>query len=522
MQRAPTKSGCFDSVDDNIWPPLVLKMSGNLSLRCKKRTASGMARVAAAAEAAKATMEADEMVDGSSLLRRNRLFSGEAQVRVSSVKKDINNKLEALSDNDLKIQCLEELLVKLKPRKKATVGEGIRMPSAGVTPSPPARNPNAFATTAAGVPRKNDLAAFSAKSKAIRKMSEAMKGIGDTEKQICALRSHLCETQNRAVAFQVKDLFATAPDEMTKQQSFAQLVELLDLVRKGRRTNDAETFMRTPCVAVAPTMDGNDKVLTASALNKMAKTFEAPPASFKRRIGKACIACKDLISRLKGEVIKLAGIVQAHARKGNSRFTKNFIEDMHHWTLQVSNNVVCSPSVKDVVMVCNPDTKKKEARQKCHCRFGPKDLHMEMTKPKTDGGFDGATDKKGNITISETVLRVLMPKEVVSITAKSQTATLNAWRTKHKNLLVDRARRVPAGPVKVTLQAKANKHRQEAFLEGGNARSWNHPRDAVASMTCATVGDNWCGAHKLACALQRCEDCKDKLPPVPALESVQT
>lgn len=124
--------------------------------------------------------------------------------------------------------------------------------------------------------------------------------------------------------------------------------------------------------------------------------------------------------------------------------------------------------MKDVIMVYNPETKKKEPRQKCYHRFGLRDLHMEMTKPAAAGGFARATNENGDVLVSETMLRSLLPKELVKmtstfktmcgcepcITAKSQTTMLNAWRTKCRNQLCDRARRAPTGPVKVTLEKR--------------------------------------------------------------------
>lgn len=113
------------------------------------------------------------------------------------------------------------------------------------------------------------------------------------------------------------------------------------------------------------------------------------------------------------------------------------------------------------------------------------------------------------------------------IIAKSQTETLAAWRTKYSNHLGDKARRSPPGRVKDLFTKKHEVYQREAFKEDGS-RLWCHPREAVASMTCAIVTPStasvWSaeaaphGLHKLSCSLNRCVVCDDRTLPVPESE----
>lgn len=72
-----------------------------------------------------------------------------------------------------------------------------------------------------------------------------------------------------------------------------------------------------------------------------------------------------------------------------------------------------------------------------------------MTEVALKGGFVRARDGDGKVIISKTTLRALLPCEISRMTdsqkqmcgcelciiAKSQTTSLNAWRTKYRNHL---------------------------------------------------------------------------------------
>lgn len=103
--------------------------------------------------------------------------------------------------------------------------------------------------------------------------------------------------------------------------------------------------------------------------------------------------------------------------------------------------------------------------------------------------------------------------------AKSQTTALNAWRTKCGNFLTERSRRAPFGPAKEAREKRLDECKNKAFSRNGMRQLWEHPRDAVAAMTCtATQQPGAFGVHKLECASGRCLACEEKKLPAPELE----
>lgn len=155
-------------------------------------------------------------------------------------------------------------------------------------------------------------------------------------------------------------------------------------------------------MAVAPNVVDN-KVDTAVSLNKMAKVFTLHPSSFKRRMRKGIIARRALLEELRAHVDekkKRPSLVQEYKRSGKTIFTTQYIEDLHHWLLNVSNNVVMSPKANDTVKVFNRHTGDMERRQKAYYRFGLRELHMELTDPTI--GWSKTRNEDGDVIIGET------------------------------------------------------------------------------------------------------------------------
>jgi hypothetical protein len=108
------------------------------------------------------------------------------------------------------------------------------------------------------------------------------------------------------------------------------------------------------------------------------------------------------------------------------------------------SSVQPSPITRDTLLVENPSTGLKERRGKLLLEIPVCELHNDMLQPLNKGGFAGIRDADGNIIISDTTLRKLLPKELrpatethkqlcgceLCNTATSLQKTLNAFRSR--------------------------------------------------------------------------------------------
>ena len=86
-------------------------------------------------------------------------------------------------------------------------------------------------------------------------------------------------------------------------------------------------------------------------------------------------------------------LMQKYVRKTKTRFTPDFIADLHEYLLFRCQNLVSqSPKTGDSVLVADPHTGEKVRKQKA-LLCGPfRELHNQCIKHPDQGGFPGACD----------------------------------------------------------------------------------------------------------------------------------
>lgn len=213
-----------------------------------------------------------------------------------------------------------------------------------------------------------------------------------------------------------------------------QVKEVIAAARQASvRSNDIQSFQRTVYTAISPNINSEGVVQSDTSLNKMAAALGVPKSTFKLQMQVAVKSCQTIVNAMNDSTF-----LQTYRRSGRTRFTVDFIKRLHHWLLNDCNNVIASPNKNDTVLVYDPDTKKKERKQKYFYRFSICEVHNEMIDEK--GGFDGARDEEGKVILSDTSLRMLLPKQLwqltnsqkqmcgckICIVGRSRTTTLNA------------------------------------------------------------------------------------------------
>ena len=142
--------------------------------------------------------------------------------------------------------------------------------------------------------------------------------------------------------------------------------------------------------------------------------------------------------------------VNVEKRKNTTKLSPDVVAALHKWLL-AHPHVVPSPIAKDCLKIKIAGSKETLSTPKLLLQIPIRELHNDMIKSPDDGGLPEAFDANGNVIISDTTLRKLMPPQIkkmshrhmimcgceVCIQASSFQASLNSWRLRHLHKLKD-------------------------------------------------------------------------------------
>jgi hypothetical protein len=97
-------------------------------------------------------------------------------------------------------------------------------------------------------------------------------------------------------------------------------------------------------------------------------------------------------------------------RKGITKITKTIQANLRQWILD-HPHVINSPIAKDTLLVTNAQGV-KERVSKLLLEIPIRDLHNDLILPPREGDLADAQDSSGNVSISDTSLRRLLPKQL--------------------------------------------------------------------------------------------------------------
>jgi hypothetical protein len=176
---------------------------------------------------------------------------------------------------------------------------------------------------------------------------------------------------------------------------------------------------------------------------------------------------------------------------------------LHAWIIN-HPNVIDSPIARDRLLITDPETGLKKRTGKLLLEISVRELHNALLEPSKKGGLACAWTFIGDVLISDTALRYLLPPQLRPMTerhkqmsVRSFQSTLNAWRFRH-------TQRLDANSVRFT---------EYSGTVLPNGKHWHpKPKDAVQEIQCPTVGNLQFPHWK--CVLRRCTHCPEYPIPV--------
>jgi len=358
--------------------------------------------------------------------------------------------------------------------------------------------------------RNNPNAGKVAKSKALRKVQGILDQVGNDVRQLAVIVGLLKRERNAPLAAGLLSAIPKTDEERAASQLLRRMKEMLKHTVK-RRDNDSRTFVRTLFFAMAPKIV-NDKV-EGMRPSHLASALGLGTRIVKQLVRRAAIARNHWDTNEANNNVNSLPLVQHFKRSSTSRFTKEYVKQLHDFILNDCDSVIASPNKDHTVRVRNITTGEWEQKPKFFYRFSIRELHNEIADK-----FPLAKGADGELLIGDTTLRELLPRQLGKLTEKHKemcgcedcieprglTTTLIAWRTKRLNDLKKKVNTAKVEAVKQTLQERLDEYQKEAFKPDGSPL-WSNAKEAFMSMTCAPVGED--GLHRLECVLGRCKNC---------------
>jgi hypothetical protein len=375
-------------------------------------------------------------------------------------------------------------------------------------------NEDAFGFTDGNQPRTK-VAERQAKSRASLKIVRAILSIGVVAQQALALRQALCHPDIRVVAKAAgfrDNVAAHFQNEQTKKM-IARALQTNST--KGHCNNDKAAYIESVIMSMTESPDNGVERKKRINQSQMAKSLGLNPSRGKRLFAFGKKKRKALIEN-PGQ----GSWSRKPKRKGFSNVTPDVKLKLRSWIVN-HPHVIRSPIVNDTLLVRNPITSLKERVGKLLLEIPVRELHNDLIETPEKGGLAEAW-KDGKVIISDSNLRILLPKELrpaterhkqmccceTCITPRMLQSSLNAFRPRWSRKLTAEAERTGT-PDDLAL---ANAY-QNMVLPNGSA--WHpKPRDALHLIQCANPDPNvehpsWC------CVLRRCLNCPKYPIPVP-------
>ena len=275
---------------------------------------------------------------------------------------------------------------------------------------------------------------------------DAVASSGQThEQRACALAKAL----NKKKLAPIVQAAGLVPDKEVQQMKQCQvnMGKMMERAREkagpgGSLNHDKKSMVETLAVAVVNTpvnspphpdcttrcpgevtitiLQGAFGMSHSAAAHLFKKAREKRAALVKRRDGTSWSRCKGL--------------------KPAKTFTKEFVLEMWNW-VEGHTDVVQSPFVNDTLLIKNRLGVKTPVPELL-LRIPIHELHNDMVKPVSEGGFDLAQNPEGEVTISDTSLHKHLPPQLCRMSerhkqmcgcepcsqGRSLTQSLQAWR----------------------------------------------------------------------------------------------
>jgi hypothetical protein len=326
-------------------------------------------------------------------------------------------------------------------------------------------------------------AARKAKSRAVQNIVTAVKSCGNIHYQAVALQSALVHPELQQIGKSIGYSGETAQEVKVVLFHQEQQNKMIALARKTEKKNakpndDKRSFSQSIFVSIADSPTSNKVGLRARA-----KMLGLPQTTAWRMFTSA----KLMWARLKN-LDKSISWSTVKKKKGQRKVTEPMRRALHTWVLN-HPNVVDLPIARDTLFIKDPETGVKKRTGKLLLEILVQELHNNLLEPSVNGGLGCARSPTGEVLISDTALRYLLPPQLrpmterhkqmcgceVCLSVHSFQSTLNAWRFRQ-------AQRLEAiSLIRFTEYS-------DIVLPGG--QHWHpEPKDAILEIQCPTIGN---------------------------------
>jgi hypothetical protein len=368
--------------------------------------------------------------------------------------------------------------------------------------------------------KKGDLRSLSAsrkaKNRAVNTIVSAVQSVGNPDQQKLALRDAILHPRIQGFA-QAAGFHGGAKKRKTEDFFSEQAKKMVSRARetghkKGRTNDDKASFVEAIITAFAESPEDPDPLKKTNKPTEKERIEKLDiPYSTGRRLFKKARA-KRL--QLKSNTAKVKWSVRKK-RKGFSKITATVQANLRQWILD-HPHVINSPIAKDTLLVRNSEGI-KERVSKLLLEIPIRELHNDLILPPREGGLADARDASGNVIISDTSLRRLLPKQLrvaseshkqlcgceICLTARSHQLSLNAWRQRYVKKLKDNADIIEDDSLKRSALLRCQYYKDTVLPNGQNWHS--NAKEALKEVQCPALPHT--GHPKWACVLGRCQEC---------------
>ena len=284
------------------------------------------------------------------------------------------------------------------------------------------------------------------KSRAVTRIETAIVKAGTPAQQALAVATALWKPDNQPVG---KALGLVVNNNQTRRVADRFFQNIWDALHHPavlkKQTKESLSFQQTLLWAIAPTAppdnapiqvvkkDVRKQVLEAAATLGMRKT-----AGFVKRFQAATVVRREIFANKKDPTLAII-----NKRGHYSRYTPEFIVELRQWLVEHCQKIIQSPNAKDFVMVRCPITGVKSLLRKHFFLFSVRELLNDVIK-----NFPGARNELGDVIISDTALRSIIPKNITRMNDSNKKMcgceicenayhlmiALNSWRGRKRSI----------------------------------------------------------------------------------------
>jgi hypothetical protein len=287
-----------------------------------------------------------------------------------------------------------------------------------------------------------------------------------------------------------------------------------DTKNKGGATDDVRSYEQSVYSSMAESPVSSNSTGKVPTMNSRAKLFPDIP---KRTALRGMCRGKLHRKNMRDSNVSFSRVMK---RLGRTKVSVELEEAFLKW-LDNHNMVIQSPLASDTLLVSDPENPgNKKRMNKILLQIPVRELHNDLLSTDPLIGLSGVRDCSGNILISDTKLRSMLPKHLrmMSDRYKIMCGCENCIQMYNLHSSYNRfiGYRIKDLEDKLSKLNPRTRNGKEAQLELNNYRNKVKPngehrfpnaKDAMFCCLCSPPDEEYQSLHKLDCVLGECESC---------------